>query len=327
MRRSTVIFVMIFMCSVLVACGNKQKQGVSNESENSNNVSTKTEAVSARQRKALIAANSYCSYAINKDGKIVSTKYTGMEASAPDVEKLGTVSYIQANGSVLCGMDDNGRMSGDGAHENMGESTLEYYDNARQIMTDGISFVILTDDGKLKATHRYKSGWLDYISLAKDVDYIESSGGIIIACLKNDGTVTIYADEENGARDSKEWKDIVDIACGYNHVIGLKSDGTVVAAGDNTYGQCDVSEWKDIVEVSANYGVTIGLKSDGTVVAVGDNTYGQCNVSGWKDIVAVVCGSMHTLALKADGTLVAVGSNQYGQCDVEGINNLKTPFD
>ena len=45
-----------------------------------------------------------------------------------------------------------------------------------------------------------------------------------------------------------------------------------------------MSEWTDIVAVAAGYYHTVGLKSDGTVVAVGTNLYGQCNVSGWTDI-------------------------------------------
>ena len=54
-----------------------------------------------------------------------------------------------------------------------------------------------------------------------------------------------------------------------------------MAVGWNEYGQCNVSDWCDIVAVAAGCAHTVGLKSDGTVVAVGDNEYGQCDVSGW----------------------------------------------
>ena len=46
--------------------------------------------------------------------------------------------------------------------------------------------------------------------------------------------------------DLSDWENIVAIASGGQHVIGLKADGTVVAVGDNNFGQCDVSDWKDI---------------------------------------------------------------------------------
>ena len=80
------------------------------------------------------------------------------------------------------------------------------------------------------------------------------------------------------------WTDIVTVAAGSFHTVGLKSDGTAVAVGNNPYGQCDVSGWADIVAVAARFTHTVGLKSDGTVVAVGNNGSGQCDVSGWANI-------------------------------------------
>ncbi|MFQ8837636.1 MAG: hypothetical protein ACLR8L_07105 [Oscillospiraceae bacterium] len=75
-----------------------------------------------------------------------------------------------------------------------------------------------------------------------------------------------------------------------------------------------MSGWRDIVAVAAGVFHTVGLKSDGTVVAVGYKEDGQCDVSGWRDIVAVAVGGFHTVGLKADGTVVTAGDNEYGQC-------------
>jgi alpha-tubulin suppressor-like RCC1 family protein len=89
--------------------------------------------------------------------------------------------------------------------------------------------------------------------------------------------------------------------------------------GDNDYGQCDVGAWTDILQIAAGYGHTIGLKFDGTMVAVGHNIpYGQCNIDGWTDMVQVAAGDWHTVGLKSDGTVVAVGHNTYEQCDLGG---------
>jgi alpha-tubulin suppressor-like RCC1 family protein len=52
----------------------------------------------------------------------------------------------------------------------------------------------------------------------------------------------------------------------------------------NQDGQCDVSGWTDVLAVAAGDRHTVGLRSNGTVVAVGYNGYNQCDVSGWKDI-------------------------------------------
>ena len=58
----------------------------------------------------------------------------------------------------------------------------------------------------------------------------------------------------------------------------------MVAVGKNDEGQCNVSGWTDIVAVAAGSGHTVGLKRDGSVVAVGVNGFCQCNVSDWTNI-------------------------------------------
>ncbi|PFN54858.1 chromosome condensation regulator, partial [Bacillus thuringiensis] len=47
---------------------------------------------------------------------------------------------------------------------------------------------------------------------------------------------------------------------------------------------CNVSDWRDIVAIAAGCAHTVGLKSDGTVIAVGNNEFGQCDVGSWRDI-------------------------------------------
>jgi hypothetical protein len=78
-----------------------------------------------------------------------------------------------------------------------------------------------------------------------------------------------------------------------------------VAAGSRDFGHIEVGSWTDIVQVAAGSAHTIGLKSDGTVVAVGLNDNDQLNVGSWTDIVQVAAGSSHTVGLKSDGTVVA----------------------
>jgi alpha-tubulin suppressor-like RCC1 family protein len=113
-----------------------------------------------------------------------------------------------------------------------------------------------------------------------------------------------------------DWTDIIQVAAGAGHTVGLKSDGTVVAVGYNEYGCCNVGGWTDITQVAAGFSHTAGVKSDGTVVALGDNYYGQCNVGGWAGINQTTAGWSHTVGLKSDGTVVAVGLNDGRQCDV-----------
>lgn len=77
--------------------------------------------------------------------------------------------------------------------------------------------------------------------------------------------------------------------------------------GGNYYGQCDVDDWTDIVAIAAGDWHTVGLRSDGTVVAVGDYSHGKCNVDEWTDIVAIAAYRNSTAGLCSDGTTVVTG--------------------
>ena len=97
--------------------------------------------------------------------------------------------------------------------------------------------------------------------------------------------------------DVDDWHDIVTIAAGEYHTIGLRSDGTVVECGLNEAGQCAVGGWRDIIAIDAGDYHTAGLRRDGTVVACGLETYGACSVAGWRDVCAIAAGGDYTLAL------------------------------
>ena len=52
-------------------------------------------------------------------------------------------------------------------------------------------------------------------------------------------------------------EDIIQVAAGSYHTVGLKSNGTVVAVGDHDDDQLNVSYWADIWGRVA-YGYTVG---------------------------------------------------------------------
>ena len=161
----------------------------------------------------------------------------------------------------------------------------------------------------------------------------------IFAGLCDDGTVV----PKNERYDYNHWTDIVDVAAGLTHVVGLRADGTVIACDTSSFpsvfggSELDVSDWTDIIAVSAGRH-TVGLRADGTVVAAGLTkeryesmfadknptfTYwSECDVTDWTDIIAISAKSYHTVGLKADGTVVAVGSNDYGECDVSDWTDI-----
>lgn len=49
------------------------------------------------------------------------------------------------------------------------------------------------------------------------------------------------------------------VAAGRLHTVALREDGTVLATGDNQFGQCDVETWSDIVTIAAGKYHTVGV--------------------------------------------------------------------
>ena len=91
------------------------------------------------------------------------------------------------------------------------------------------------------------------------------------------------------------------------HILFCLPDGTVQARGSNSDGQCRVEVWHDVVAVAAGYNHSLGLRSDGRVLAVGDNASGQCDVGNWSDVVAIAAGSQCSYGLRQDGTVLMAG--------------------
>ncbi|MDB6111000.1 MAG: Alpha-tubulin suppressor and related protein-like protein, partial [Pedosphaera sp.] len=118
---------------------------------------------------------------------------------------------------------------------------------------------------------------------------------------------------------------VVAIASGASHGLGLRNDGTVVAWGSNNSGQTNVPPGlSNVIAVAGGMQHSLALLANGTVAAWGDNTYGQTNVPpGLNNVVAISAGANHNLALKADQTVTAWGDNLYGQTNVPaGLTNI-----
>ena len=153
----------------------------------------------------------------------------------------------------------------------------------------------------------------------KGIVYI-SAGFDHLVGIKSDGTVIAAGSSYQGKGNVSGWKNIVEVSAGWEYTVGLKADGTVLAVGNSKY-YSGVSDWKNIISISAGNHHTVGLKSYGSVVAVGNVEYFK-EISLWKNIIAVSAGYYHTVGLKADGTVVATGNNNYGECNLSGWKNI-----
>jgi hypothetical protein len=129
--------------------------------------------------------------------------------------------------------------------------------------------------------------------------------------LQSDGTPVGWDGSGNRLLLPAEWTNLVAIAAGWLHALGLRADGSVVVWGDNEYGQTNVPpDLTNVIAISANLFHSLALKADGTVVAWGSLTrdWGLTNIPpDLSNVVAIAAGETFNLVLLADGTPVQWG--------------------
>jgi alpha-tubulin suppressor-like RCC1 family protein len=191
------------------------------------------------------------------------------------------------------------------------------------------------------------------------------AGSSHVVALMDDGTVWAWGKNQYGqlgdgttteqhaavqVRDSLGLPlvDIVAIAAGDDHTVGLKRNGDVFAWGRNDNGQLgdgtlqsssypvQILEYDSglpmaaVQSIAADGVFTTVVKQDGTVWAWGGNAAGQLGVGSTLEynravntvldtldpiqgVVAVTSGSDFVISLKADGSLWSWGNNAHGQ--------------
>jgi hypothetical protein len=118
---------------------------------------------------------------------------------------------------------------------------------------------------------------------------------------------------------------LIAVAAGAWHNLGLRASGGVLAWGNNSAGQCTVpAGLSNALAIAAGGYHSLAIRPDGTVAAWGADDYGQCDVpAGLTRVVAISAGTWHSLALRRDGTVRAWGDNSWGQTSVPaGLSNV-----
>jgi hypothetical protein len=137
----------------------------------------------------------------------------------------------------------------------------------------------------------------------------------------------VMGDNSFGQGDEFEGStNLIAVAAGSWHNVGLRADGTVAAWGDDSSGQTEVpSGLQDALVIAAGGYHSLAIRANGTVVAWGANDYGQSSVpAGLTGVIGIAAGTWHSVALRADGTVQAWGDNSFGQTNVPpGLTNVK----
>lgn len=133
-------------------------------------------------------------------------------------------------------------------------------------------YVVLLADGSVKLI--WSECCFKSLSHFKDFNCIASGCGGAIFGLRNNGTVVILRESQEGTAlsDVLRWDDIIQIDAGPRHIVGLRKDGSVVAAGKESACK-PLKQWQNIQKIYVSKAAPIFGK-------VNDLTFG-IDYKGW----------------------------------------------
>ena len=217
--------------------------------------------------------------ALRSDGYLSYSQYTtAANAAAPDVSEWSEIVAIGKMNNTIIGYQQDGTLVYNSA--SLDAETLARLNGDNIVgIYDKFGDIAVRADGtaSLPAATNYSypdkvQEVFDRIAKWQNLAVIKGDITNHIVGLTKDGrvyAVSGWFDSSFGELNVSSWRNVVDIASGESHTVGLLANGTVVATGSNSYGQCDVSDWKDIVAIEAGSNFTMGIASDGTVYITG----------------------------------------------------------
>ena len=238
-----------------------------------------------------------------------------------------------------------------------GENRIKILDEVLNVKNFQILYSTLTDKSmrnSIRLIRVFGRPLTSPKTKANKVIFITNEDKVYVLGNNSDGSLGLESDQNIVKKPTlnKELsgKQLVDIAPGLQHCIGLTSSGQCYSWGQNTYGQLGVGNTKEskqpllikklsnltVTQISCGSYHSMALTSDGKVFIWGDNRYNLLFGTFHKKIkipteveffdqievtiVSISCGVSHLMALSKKGQLFVWGNNQFGQL---GRNNSK----
>ena len=137
--------------------------------------------------------------------------------------------------------------------------------------------------------------------------------GTVLASLQHteDADPDLLAYIGRGQTDVDGWKQVIAIAAGAFHTVGLRADGTVglrvdgtvVMTGKDKSLKAKVETWVDLVAIAVGRNQIVGLKADGTGIVARSKSR-STQMLDWTDLVAVAAFDP-IIGIRKNGTIVA----------------------
>ena len=192
-------------------------------------------------------------------------------------------------------------------------------ENINRISASSTNVVYIDNTGAVQGTGDNSNSQISMLPTSGAMKVCEGEGFTIV--LKEDGTVVSIGLLSKYANLIEKWSNIVDIACGNNHVLGLDSKGRIYAVGDNSNGQCDCDGQKDVSKIYASSTASILLNNDGSLTYTG-NFIGSSSLKNYTNILDIAVSDNILAILKADKTVDVYTKNSNNYLEAENFVDI-----
>ncbi len=230
-------------------------------------------------------------------------------------------------------------------------------DNINRLSVSETTVVYIDDYSGVNGSGSNANGELSNLTSSGAIKVCEGEGFTII--LNDNGTLSSAGLIDKYAKEIEDWKNIVDVAAGNAHVVGVDSNGRVRCSGDESQGACELAGTNNIKKVYAtdfgtvvmdNEGVLqycgsfIGssslknyynikdiassdnilaiLNGDNTIDVYSNNSLNYLEAESWDDIVDVACGDSYVAGLDRYGKVHIEVDNDEIRKEVEKWSNI-----
>lgn len=208
-------------------------------------------------------------YALDRNGKLLTVGRSSMYGTSTAATLCGNEPILlDADGRI---MPENWRWAENGVYPDAERSLLALGDVRciKALSCERVLFGVLTKDGRVICTGDMEALQPTFENGPyADADLFWDT----LIALRRDGRVDAAGRGSTwtqGLRDVTGWTDVVKVAAGGRHLLGLRADGTVYYAGDDERHARQVAQWANVADIDAGNGYSIALMQDGSVAMAG----------------------------------------------------------
>ena len=157
-----------------------------------------------------------------------------------------------------------------------------YKEDINRLSVSDTTVIYIDDTGAIGFSGSNSNGQLNDLATTSAIKVCEGDSFSVV--LLEDGTVLSSGLIDKNSKIISEWKNIVDIAAGGNHIVGIDSNGRTYCVGNDE--ACEIAGTRNIKKVFASENASILLSNDGSIIYSG-NIAGSSVLKDIKNIVDI----------------------------------------